>query len=415
MTRTRFSGVSGILLATVVAGASTYIALAVTAAVIGPTRYATFSVYWGALYLIIGTLSGVQQEVSRATVARAADRARSHVARNFGAVAATCVAGLVLASAPLWAAAAIPGATWSMVFAIACGAGCYAIVATLSGTLYGLERWAVLAWMIAVDGVLRFAAIVVVLAAGGGDDALAWAAALPFPVTLIGTWLLIRRSVVGASALDVGYRELSWNTARTLIAAAAMSSLISGFPLLLGATTAEADQAQLGVVILAVTLSRAPLVIPVLSLQSYFIVRFKEVVGALLWRRVATAAVAIVGVALVLAVLAALIGPWLLTTVFGEAYALEGVLLGGIVASAGFTAVLCVTGPAVLARGRHTAYSAGWVVAAAVTVLVLVLPLEFHLRVILAMVCGPILGVVVHLGYLAWTTARTPEEPLANR
>ena len=52
------------------------------------------------------------------------------------------------------------------------------------------------------------------------DDAvvLAWAVALPFPLAIVLLWPAIRRGFVGRSELDVGYRALSWNVARTVVA-----------------------------------------------------------------------------------------------------------------------------------------------------------------------------------------------------
>ncbi len=399
----RFSGVRLILLATVIAGISGYVTLGLVAGVIGPDRYVAFSVFWGTLYLLVGTLSGIQQEVSRATYPLEESAARSaagaHVARNFGIVATVLVGVVVGFSAPLWMPVVLPGSSPIVAVAIAVGAAGYTVVATLCGTLYGLNRWAALAWLIGLDGVLRLIAVGLALLSGGGEDALAIATAMPFPITLILVWLVIRRGVVGRSQLDVGYKALSWNVARTLLAAASMAALISGFPTLMGATSAGEDPAQLATLLLVITLTRAPLVIPVLALQSFLIVKFKDRSGNF-WRVFFTAIGGILAVAVVAALLAAAIGPWLVQLVFGTAYAVDGVVLGVIVVSGGVTAALCASGPAVLALGKHGVYTAGWVLAALTTIAALMLPLDLVLRTELALLLGPAVGLLVHTVYL---------------
>jgi hypothetical protein len=62
---------------------------------------------------------------------------------------------------------------------------------------------------------------------------------------------------------------------------------------------------------------------------------------------------------------------------------------------------MCVTAPAVLARSKHSVYSAGWVAGALVTIATLLLPLDFASRTVWALLAGPIVGLLVHLGYLA--------------
>jgi hypothetical protein len=71
-----------------------------------------------------------------------------------------------------------------------------------------------------------------------------------------------------------------------------------------------------------------------------------------------------------------------------------------VVASAGLTAAMCATGPAVLARGGHAAYSLGWVVAAILVILGLLLPWGPDAKSIFALSLGPIVGLTIHLVYV---------------
>ena len=78
------SGVVAILIATAIAGGCGYIVTAVVGATRPADEYADFGVFWATLYLVIAALSGVQQEVTRATrpVSVAMTRPATPVARR---------------------------------------------------------------------------------------------------------------------------------------------------------------------------------------------------------------------------------------------------------------------------------------------------------------------------------------------
>jgi O-antigen ligase len=78
------------------------------------------------------------------------------------------------------------------------------------------------------------------------------------------------------------------------------------------------------------------------------------------------------------------------------------------VASAGLVAAMCITGPALLARGLHNRFLAGWVLAASATILFLILPLETGLRTALALLAAPALGVVVHVFSVRSSRVKAP-------
>jgi hypothetical protein len=63
--------------------------------------------------------------------------------------------------------------------------------------------------------------------------------------------------------------------------------------------------------------------------------------------------------------------------------------------------VLTVTGAATVAAARHRAYSLGWVSATLASTLLLMLPLALETRTVIALLCGPLVGIVVHLCALA--------------
>lgn len=398
------SGLTLILIATAIAGAAGYAIQILVPAVVGPDAFVIFAAFWSALYLVISALSGVQQEFTRATRPSGSDVAQvpatatpnPHTARNFGLLTAVLVFVAAMATGFLWVPLVLPGKSLALAMPLAFGAACFVLVATLCGTLYGIKRFAALAWMTSVDSVLRLIAISVALVLGADIIGLAWAIVIPIPLTLLIVGGVIRRGLIGASHVDSGMRALGWNSLRTVIAGAATGVIISGFPFLVTVTSIGSDKVVLATLLLAVTLTRAPLIIPILALQSYLVVRFRDA-GDRLWWELTRMVAAVAVLAVVLGLAAFLIGPWVLDVLFGGKYVIQALTLGALVASAGLTGALCVSGPAVLALGRHSIFTAGWVTAAAVTVIVLLLPLPLEPRTLLALALGPAAGFVVHV------------------
>ena len=56
---------------------------------------------------------------------------------------------------------------------------------------------------------------------------------------------------------------------------------------------------------------------------------------------------------------------------------------------------------ATVAAALHRAYSLGWVAATVAAALLLTLPLNLETRTVVALLCGPLVGIVVHLAALA--------------
>ena len=98
---------------------------------------------------------------------------------------------------------------------------------------------------------------------------------------------------------------------------------------------------------------------------------------------------------------AGLAGPWLLRTAFGPEYQAGGALLAWFTFAAVAIALLTLTGAAAVAAARHRAYAAGWIIATAASVLLLLLPLPLETRTVVALLCGPLVGIAVHVVALA--------------
>ncbi|MFC5930746.1 hypothetical protein D6T64_13170 [Cryobacterium melibiosiphilum] len=396
--------------ATVVAGVSGYLVTLAVAQQAGLAAYSVFAVFWAVLYFIVGCLFGLQQEMTRAVSAGA--RAQLAPARSrvpvpmFVLLVAGLVAVVIAVSFPLWAIPAFGEDQLGLVVPLAVGAVACVAVSSLSGVLSGLGSWADLALIVGLDGAVRLAMILAVLALGGDQSWLAWGVVAPFPITVGIALFVARRRLAGALYVDGTYRGLLWNSSRTMLAAAAMAAMVTGFPALLSLFSAGVDRDYLGALILAITLLRAPLLVPLTAFQSYLLVFFASHATTIVRALVSFLAVVALGT-IAFAGLTALWGEQVFVWLFGEEVRQVSDLLVPLVFASGMIAGLFVTGPAVLSRNAHAAYTTGWVVSAVVAVGAVLLPWPIGDRVIAALVLGPAVGLIIHTSSVvrgAWGT-----------
>jgi O-antigen/teichoic acid export membrane protein len=271
--------------------------------------------------------------------------------------------------------------------------------ATLLGMLAGTGRWSYYGALMVTDAATRLALAVTAFVSGWGLAGYLWA-------TVGGSlaWLLllaVSPAVRSAARLRTagpvsGYLR---GAAHSIAAAGASAILVMGFPVLLKATSGQLGAAG-GVVILAVTLTRAPLLVPMTAMQGNLIAHFVDHRSARLRALLGPAAI-IVGVGAVGVVAAFLLGPWILRVGFGPEYVTSGALLAWLTAAAVSIALLTLTGAAAVAAALHRAYAVGWVGATLAATLLLTWPLALETRTVLALLCGPLVGIAVHLSALA--------------
>jgi O-antigen/teichoic acid export membrane protein len=392
------AGLSWVLGATVIAGAIGYVIQAAVPAFLSADEYVVFSVFWSIAYLVVSGLGGLQQEVTRASRHLAKGDGWPVLAR-FAALCSALVAVTISSTAVLWAPRVFSTGTIPLVAALVVAAVGYTFIAVISGALYGVKNWRGVAGMTVTDAGVRLMTVTVALAVGSQVVGLGWAVAVPFAVAAAIVLLVTGRGLRRHVSLDTGFAGLMRNSGQTVPAAIATGVLISGLPFLLGITSSQNDPSLLASLILVITLTRAPLVIPLLALQSYLVVTFRDDTAHLL-KRVSIWGGALLGVTVALSALAIFVGPWFIALLYGDRYGLAEAAYAAIVASAGLTGLLCITGPALLARGHHAMYLMGWAAASLVTIFCLILPLGETGRVLAALLVGPAIGVIIHLATL---------------
>ncbi|MFV8048927.1 hypothetical protein [Mycobacterium sp. 48b] len=396
------SSVARVGLATAISALCGYAVLYLAARDLEPAGFSIFSVFWGAFGLVTGAANGLLQEATREVrSSRHRDLTggpTTHPMRIAGLVG-IAAAVVIAVSSPLWSSHVFAESRALSVVLLSVGLAGFCLHATLLGMLAGVNRWTEYGALMVTDAGIRVAVATATFVLGWGLAGFLWA-------TVAGAvaWLIM---LIAAPAARLSAGLLTSGSpatflrgaAHSIAAAGASAILVMGFPVLLKATSGDLGAAG-GVVILAVTLTRAPLLVPLTAMQGNLIAHFVDQrdkrLRALLAPAAAVAALGAVGIAA-----AGLLGPWLLRVGFGDEYRAGGTLLAWLTAGAVAIAMLTLTGAATVAAALHRAYAAGWIIATVAAVALLLLPVELETRTVIALLCGPLVGIAVHLGALA--------------
>ena len=368
---------------------------------LAPSGFSVFGVFWGAFGLVTGAANGLLQETTREVRStRYLDAppgpggSRTHplrVAAMVGVAAAVVIAG----SSPLWSGRVFVEARWLSVVLLSVGLAGFCLHATLLGMLAGTDQWTHYGALMVTDAVIRVAVAATTFVIGWGLNGFLWATVAGAVAWLI---MLVASPAARATARTLtpgGTGTFLKGAAHSITAAGASAILVMGFPVLLKLTSNELG-AQGGVIILAVTLTRAPLLVPLTAMQGNLIAHFVDERTDRLRALVVPAAI-IGGIGAVGVLAAGIVGPWLLRVAFGPQYDASSALLAWLTGAAVAIAMLTLTGAAAVAAALHRAYSLGWVGATVASGLLLLLPLPLETRTVVGLLCGPLVGIAVHL------------------
>lgn len=387
-----------------ISAVSSFLITVLSARVLSVEANKEFLVFWGFLFAVFGVVAGTQTESTRAVAAggrldREGDQGSGDRA---SAVKVALVLGLIagvimLVTAPLWAPRMTPSTGLVAIACVALGAFLYAGEMSMSGAFAGARLWGHYSLLMGGEALLRIALVGAVALTVGSLAGFEVASAVPALTWLAFLLVPSGRRVFRARA-DVAARRLASFNLQAMISSAAWAVLVTGFATMLELTSRGADAAEMATVLLAVTLTRSPIMIPLQAFQGVLIT---SIAGATKENRLGTIGRylgMLVAGGLVLAVLAALVGPWLMTTIFGDAYQPTRVLFGLLTLAAVSMACLVLTGAATVALGDHTSYAAGWIAAAVLAFVILwALPHGVGTRTVASLMVSPIIGVVIHL------------------
>lgn len=403
-----------ILLASLTAALSAFAATVIAQRSLSAEQNTEFLLFWSLLFGVFGVIAGIQQETTRAVGAARLISLRDDnklgvrvlpVSLGVGLVAAA----LVAFSSVEWADDQIPSTGGFGVALVVLGATLYAAHSAMSGAAAGREKWFLFSILGGGEAAWRLLALLLVAFTLGsllGLEAAVVSASLMWIVLVV---VSPQAREVAGSRADVGAKKYLQNVFFAMGSSAASAVLTVAFPTLLNRSQGEnpgsVETATLGFLILAVSITRSPIMIPLQAFQgvaiSSFLKQRHRPVAAM-----SKPAGVLLGVGVVGAGAAWLIGPWLFSLIYErkeEAAAAydavnQGWVLGGLTFASALMALLVLSGTAVIALNAHRLYIAGWVVGASVTTaLLFILPLGLIERAIVALYIGPLLGFLTHL------------------
>lgn len=387
----------------------TYLVMSMAAWALPQDRATVLLTFLAALFAVYGVLSGVALEVTRAVAAAARDdHAPGPQLWRIAAVVSVCAALAVLLLAPFWSERVLHGGDAALLPALTLAVAGYGVHCIVVGGASGRAWWREAALVIAGEATLRLVVTVLVVAAAASVTSMGAASAAGAFAWLALVALSARARAALHLRADVPALSLLRRIGASLVAQGASAVLVVGFPILLAATTGRAEYAAAAPLLLAISLTRAPVLLPLNALQGVAVshlVRAGARMGPLLVRLLAL----VVAVAGLGAVAAWAVGPWLMRLLFGDGYAVDGTVLAVLTLAAGGTAALTLTGACAQALAAHSWYVAGWVVAVVACVGLLQVEGSMEWRACLALGVSPLVGLVVHAVGLTRlrSTART--------
>ncbi len=384
--------------AAVVSGIAGYAVLVLAARVLSASDNADFLVFWGALFGVFGALIGITSETTRAVFAAGVSSSSVVGARVFpAALALGGIVVITLGSTSPWWAAHLFGDRWTLLVpALLVGVVLFTVHSALGGATAGLGHWTSYATLVSVESSTRLVLAFVAMVAGAGVVGLSWSVALACGAWLVVSLVSVRCRQAWRVRADVDRAGLMSRMVTACVASGASAVLLVGFPVLLRVTTPDDVFAGAAPLILAVSLTRAPLLVPLGAYQN--VVVTKVVVHGMAALKGTTELV--LGVTAVGAVLAYLLGDAVLRVINPE-YAVAPLTFAALTVAAGLVCLLTLTGAASLALDHHGAYLGGWLAATGATGLLLLLPAAMEKRVIVALLVGPLVGMAIHVLFSA--------------
>ncbi len=350
-----------------VTGITSLAYLTISGRVLGPVEFGALSQLWFLVFLFGGFFVPFEQEIGRRLAAlRVHGHGGRSVIRRTVALGSGVVA-VIVAAAALFAPSL---SEWLfqdqglLVVGLMLGAVGYLTANISQGILAGNGRFGRYGAFLGMDSSLRLAIGLVVLGLGvrvAGPVGLALGIA-PLITALV---LVVGRRDLSEPGPELPWRELIWGLGWLLGASLLAQLLINAAPILVGLYAGPDDAGAVGLFTAALVVARVPLFL------------FQAVQAALLPRLSRLAAEGeleafrhgIVRLAALVCGLVALgcvagftIGPWVIETFFGGAYAVDRMTVGLLAAASGGFLVAMALSLGLIALGGAPDATAGWAV-----------------------------------------------------
>ncbi len=390
---------SGVAAASLVAALSNFVIMFIATRTLPAAAGTEFLAFWSLLTGMFGVVSGVQNETTRAVGAVLGGRNPGVRALAPALITGVIVAAIVLVLSPLIAHRIVPLSASVTLPALVITTIVYAAYVTLVGSFGGHGWWTHYASLLCSEVVLRMLLMGVVLVVGAhlAGYVLACSCATAILFVFLGLSHRARQAFVSRS--DAGLGEMVRKNLLAVLSTSCTAVLITAYGAILKGVAHNADPLLLGGLILAVSLTRAPIMIPLTAFTGVAIKIFLGHREAPL-RAVLKPTAVLLALGLVGGVAAWFVGPWFVP-LFNPGYEIPGWVFGFLTFSSAFMAILTLLGTLVLALDAHVIYALGWLVASVIAVAILLSGISLALRVVLSLWVGPVVGSIVMLAWLS--------------
>jgi O-antigen/teichoic acid export membrane protein len=373
---------------------------------LGPENSKVYLSFWGILMGLGSALSPLEQELSRQSAVAALDGGRAGKpalrALTVGAVTVAVVAALTLV-VPVLSDRLYAGQT-GLGVVVLCGAIAFACQFAARGLLVGQQRIKPYSGLVVAEAAVRVVVLFGVFFAGltGLTSFAIAAAAGSF------AWLLFVRPVSGL--VDPHAEGEGWGpvTARILVlmaGAGLTASVITGYPAMVSLLAPGGSDADVGILFATLTVSRVPLLLlsPLQALAVPTVVRLSGTADGVhrLRRLLALGALGTVALGVVGALVGWLIGPWLVSLLYGSKFVAQGWWVAWMVWGAVLLTALQLMTAVLVARKQANKVLVTWAVVAVTTaVVLLVAPGDPVFKAVAGLAVAPTLGLAVVLVFV---------------
>lgn len=355
-----------------------------------------FQAYWGLFFALSGALDGISNEITRFISSNPNEHSREKDVPTLflGTFYGGATAIIIASTATFWITLVTPSSSpiWGISILIL-GLFSYSFQAVLAGLLSGTRRWKMYAYLLIGDSAIRLILAFV-----------AWqinASLHTFMlITIAGSfvWMFFIPTMTFSSSKN-NLRQWIKPTLWTLFSSGSSSMLIAGFPALVQVSSFSKtiySNTTLSALLLAVILTRAPVLVPLQKFNTVIIAQFANS-GRQSTLMKAISVVFSIGI--LGSLLAGTIGPSIFQfiTLGTDGFSISGYILSALTFGASCIGVIYITGAAALSERRVVSYAFGWFFATVISFALLFLPIPLDVSICLSLILGPLTGSIVHL------------------